>query len=623
MKPLLVALALALAPAAAPAPAPAHAPAPAPSDPAALEIAAVEHELARGLAGLRLPDSPAPYHAVLHIVRAQVLSIDGSYGGIITDVLEDQAVAAVEVRVGAPARDQSGLFGQDGWQIKFNLSLEPSPALTRNKAWLALDQAFRRATATFAQKSAILARLADEPLPADLGARPEPIPRQPAPAPAGGALERGALRTLVQQLSKRFADRPEIDNGDVYLQVLRTHITTITSEGVVLHEQRDRAVLAVLADTRALDGMHLDHGAAIHLQELPKATDELRRRAEQMVDRTLGELAALADAPMLEEDYDGPILFSSVAASQLLAATVAVHAGGNPAPLGDGGRVRDFEPHWQDSLSKSVLPNFLDLEDDPREGFGRLALDAQGFVPKPVTLVKGGVLQDLLMTRTPNERRAASNGRARLSPALALGPAITNLSMRSKKRGLPRKALEKELLRRAREDGYDFAYVVEELRDGNILGPVGREGASSYSTGRKVALPLPAAIYRVDAGGERTLVRGAMLAPASMRVLRRIRAVGVAGPALPLRIGPGPTGGFGAETGMDGILSNTVDVTVSAPELVIDGLELLVERSENERLPLLEHPLRRGQGPQEEDAADEAAAPEPSLKSTSGTRSPG
>ncbi len=600
MKPLALAALLLLAP--APTPAPAAAPAPGPMlgvDPTSLEVAAAEQELARAVAGLRLPDAPAPYLATAWLVRAEVLSIDGSYGGIITDVREDQAAAAVEVRVGSAERDQSGVFGQDGWQVRFNLPLAPSGPLTRRKLWLALDQAFRKATATHAQKLSILARLAGEPLPADLGARPDPMPRQPVPPPQPSPLDREALRGLAQQLSKRFADHPAIDNGDVYVQVLRSHVTTITSEGMVLHEQRDRAVLAVVADARAEDGMHLDHGAAIHFQDIPKVDDELRKRGEALVDGVLRELEEMITAPMLgeDEDYDGPILFGSTAAAQLLASTVAVHAGGNPAPLGDGGRVRDFEPHWQTMLGKAVLPNFLDLEDDPRDGFGRSAVDAQGFAPKPLQLVKAGVLHDLLMTRAPNRALKASNGRARVTPALSYGPAITNLALKSKKRGLPRKALEKELLRRAREDGYDYAFIVESLRDGNILGPVDREGATSYSSGRKVSLPLPARIYRIDASGKKTLVRGALLAPTSMRVLRRIRAVGAASAALPLRIAPGASGGFVAETGMDGILSNTIDVSVSAPDLLLDGLELVVERGENERLPILEHPLRRGQNP--------------------------
>ena len=64
--------------------------------------------------------------------------------------------------------------------------------------------------------------------------------------------------------------------------------------------------------------------------------------------------------------------------------------------------------------------------------------------------------------------------------------------------------------------------------------------------------------------------------------------------SVPMRIPPGYTGGFGAETGMDGILSHTVDVQVTSPDLLVDGLEVLVERSENERLPILAHPLRPG-----------------------------
>ena len=557
-----------------------------------IEVAAIEQELARGVAGLRLPEAPAPYLAQVQLIRATVMSLDGSYGGVITDVLEDQAAASVEVRVGSAARDQSGTFGSEGPQLRFNISIDPSAALSRRKLWLALDQAFRAATGTFAQKQAILARIAGEPLPPDLGPRPDPLPRQPA-APVGPAeFDREGLRGLVTQLSKRFVDHPMIDNGDVYVQALRTEVTTISSEGMVMHERHDRAVLAVVADARAADGMHLDAGAAIHLQEIPRAGEDLRKRGEQLVDAVLRELEAQVQAPMIEEDYDGPVLFRGAAAAQLLASTVATQVGGNPAPLGDAGRVRDFEPHWQDALDKAVMPAFLDLEDDPREGFGRYALDGQGFAAQPLTLVKGGVLKELLMTRTPNKARAGSNGRARVSPSLRIGPTISNLSLKSRKRGLSRAQLERELLRRAREDGYEFAYVVEALRDNNVLGPVEREGATAYGGGRKVSLPLPARIFRVDASGKRTLVRGAMFSPASMRVLRRIRAVGNTAAPVAMRIPPGYTGGFTAETGVEGILSETVDVQVTAPDLLLDGLELLVERSENERLPVLAHPLR-------------------------------
>lgn len=240
-----------------------------------------------------------------------------------------------------------------------------------------------------------------------------------------------------------------------------------------------------------------------------------------------------------------------------------------------------------------MLPDDLSLTDDPTAaGFGHYERDAEGFAARRIELVKGGVLQALLMTRAPNEHFKESNGHARMSPVLQVGPTISNLSLTSRGRGASGKQLERELIRRAREDGYDFAYVIELLRDGNILGPVPREGAASFGGGRKVAIPIPARVFRVDASGKRTLVRGVVFSPVSMRVLRRIRAVGKQRHEVALRIPVGPLGGFGGETGMDGILSHTVDVQVSTPDLLIDGFELLVERGENERLPTLVHPLR-------------------------------
>ncbi|MEZ4453443.1 MAG: metallopeptidase TldD-related protein [Nannocystaceae bacterium] len=581
------------------------------------EISAIEAELARGLAQLRLTEAPsacdpdddeecderpkaevrgevpAPYFAVVRMVRAQFLSLDGSYGGVITDASERQAVASIEVRVGGPQRDNGGIFGAEGAQARFLIPLDPAADVTRKNLWLAMDQAYRAAAITYAAKQAILARLAGDPPPPDFGPPPETLPRLPEKSVADEPIDREGLRRLAAELSARFSAHPEIDNGDVFIQLLRTETTTITSEGALLRERSDRAVLSVVADTRAADGMHLDHGRAIHFQSAPRADDELRRRGEALVDQVLSELGALAAAPMIEDDYDGPVLFAGDASPQFLASTVATQAGGKPAPLSDGGRLRDLEPQWQDDLGKEVMPTTIDLVDDPREeGFGRYVYDADGFVAAPITLVRRGELVDLLMTREPNKFRGESNGRCRQSPVLMTGAAISNLRLESKQRGRSRAQLERELLRRAREDGYDFAYVIEQLRDGNVLGPVPREGASTFGGARKIALPLPALIYKVEPGGKRTLVRGALIAPASMRVLRRVRALGDARHTVPMRVQVGAGGGFAGETGMDGILSHTVDIQVAAPDLLLDGLELLREQGEHERLPELVHPLR-------------------------------
>lgn len=567
--------------------------------PAGSEASALRSELERGLKGLHLEESPAPYFAELRMVRAQMLTLDGSYGGVITDLHETQAGGLVSIRVGSPEEGSGGFFGP-ATEASFVLPLDPDPGASSKKLWLAMDAAFRGATAAFNAKQAVLARLAGEPPPPEQSPAPKPFvglewasgEQVDAPRPAL-EFDRAGLKELVAKLSARFGDHPKIDNGDVMFLFLRSHELVITTQGVVSGQAHDRAVLAVVADTQAPDGMRLDHGLALHFSEIPAPTPGLMAKGEQLVDQVLTELEQLAAAPMLEEDYDGPILFEPTAGAQLLATTVAVHAGGEPAPLSEYGRVTELEPHWQDRLGRAVMPSWLDLIDDPTaSGFGHYEVDADGVPAQRLELVKSGVLSELLMTRTPNEDIRESNGHARMTPALGTGPSISNLTLSSRKSGLDDRRLEKELLRRAREDGYEFAYVVESLRDGNVLGGVQRESAILYGGGRKVTMPLPGRVYRLDADHKRTLVRGALFSPVSMRVLRRIRAVGRKPEAIPMRLVPGVVGGFSAEVGVDAVLTQTVDVEVTTPSLLIDGFELLVERGEHERLPTLVHPLR-------------------------------
>lgn len=558
------------------------------------EVDAIRGELQRGVGKLRLPDAATPYRAEARMVRADLVSLDGSYGGLITNVMERQAIGTVDMRVGSPARDNGNFFGSQSGIARFEVPLEPAPSYVRKKVWLGLDQSFRGATQSYAQKLVVLERLAGDELPADFTPAAGPVTRLAEMNTT--AIDRDGLGALVSSLSARFESHPAIDNGDVHFQLLRSHETVVATDGVIVQYARDRAVLAVVADTKADDGMHLDHGLALHFSSIPVADDGLLEQGEKLVDQVLVQLEELAKAPLMEEEYDGPILFEATAAAQLLASTVATEVAGTPPPLGESGRIMELEPAWHKRLGKTVMPPFIDLVDDPSlDGFGSFEIDAEGVRPQRLAIVERGQLATLLMTRTPNGKLGRSNGRARMTPSLESGPTISNLSLESSRRGLSTSALEREVLRRAREDGYEVAYIVETLRDGSILGPVPRESAAAYAGTGKLNLPLPARVYRLEPGGKRTLIRGAVLAPASIRVLRRIRAVGQSSESVPMRISVGSFGGFGADVGMDGVLSQTVDAQVTTPALLVDGLELLVERGEHERLPILRHPLRAGE----------------------------
>jgi TldD protein len=571
------------------------------------ELAAMQAELARGVAQLRLPDAAEPYAAELRAVRADSLILDGSYGGVISDMFTREALASVTVRVGSHARDNGNFFGAGNVQPNFQLGFHPDPIAARKRLWLALDQSYRAACAGYKAKLSAIDRLADKDLPVDRTKLPEPNPiidlawapkatTLVDPDSARASFDRAGLRELAGELSGRFATHASIDNGDVIIQVLRSHETLLDTEGIALGRVYERAVFGVIAQTQAQDGMELDHGLALHFQRAPTAS-ELREQGAALVDQVLRELEEFVAAPMLDEDYDGPILLGPTAAAQLLASTIPVQAGGDPAPLSDYGSLLEYEPHWQERLGKAVMPESIDLVDDPlAPGFGHYVRDDQGIAAQRVELVRAGVLHSLLMTRRPNAHIDQSNGHARATAGGYLGATISNLTLSSRKRGLDQAKLERELLERAHEDGYEFAYVIDSLRDGSVLGSVPRDSAALFTSGRKISLPLPSRVFKLERKGSgtvRTLVRGALIAPLSMRVFRRIRAVGAVAQTLPLRLSPGMAGGFGAELGLSSLLGQTVDAQVTTPALLIDGLELIVEHGENERLPILDHPLRR------------------------------
>jgi TldD protein len=577
-------------------------------EPGESELAALHAELLRGVAELRLPDAAEPYAADLRLVRVDSLVIDGSYGGVIEDLLTRESIGSVSVRVGSLARDNGNFLGSGEVQPNFALPYTPDPIAARKRLWLAMDTSYRAASAAYKSKLSAIDRLADKQLPDDRSPLPEPVVEL-AWAPSSKVLvdpptdptqfDRAALHALAAELSGRFSTHPSIDNGDVIIQAMHSDELGLGSEGAVIGRSFDRAVLGVVAQTQAPDGMELDHGLSIHLQKLPTA-EELRAVGTALVDQVLRELEEFVAAPMLDEDYDGPILLGPTAAAQLLATTIPVHAGGEPAPLSDYGRLLEYEPHWQEQLGKPVMPDFIDLIDDPlAPGFGHYTRDDQGVAAVRLELVRAGVLHTLLMTRRPNEHIDQSNGHARATPGGFLGATISNLSLVSRKRGLAREKLERELLDRAREDGYEFAFVIDSLRDGSVLGPVPRDSAAVFASGRKVSLPLPSRVFRLERKGNeivRTLVRGALIAPMSMRVFRRIRLVGDRAETLLMRLAPGMAGGFGVDLGLSGLLGQTVDAQITTPALLVDGIELVVERGENERLPILDHPLRRKGG---------------------------
>ena len=70
-----------------------------------------------------------------------------------------------------------------------------------------------------------------------------------------------------------------------------------------------------------------------------------------------------------------------------------------------------------------------------------------------------------------------------------------------------------------------------------------------------------------------------------------MRAVGVAPDFSRFGVPPGVGCGLGAALGVEGILTETVNLQVTTPAWLVEGLELVPVRGEAPRAPRLRHPL--------------------------------
>jgi hypothetical protein len=176
-----------------------------------------------------------------------------------------------------------------------------------------------------------------------------------------------------------------------------------------------------------------------------------------------------------------------------------------------------------DRLGKHIAVSHLTATDDPgQESWtspsgtkvsltGHFPIDDDGITPRPITLVKEGVLQTFFMSRVPTRAIAVTNGHARGEQGSTGNLFVTTSQPQ------PLATLKKKLIELAKEEDVDCGLMISQLP--NRLDA--RPGAQS------VQLPnLPTQVLRVCADGKEELVRGYAFKPTSSRVLKDIVGMG-------------------------------------------------------------------------------------------------
>jgi len=458
-------------------------------------LQAMRAELERSKTALKLEGMAAPYYIDYHVTDMDAHAAEAAFGALRTNVRLRFRFLRVVVRVGDYKQDS--FFGQGQGGLDF-MPLDNDLVALRHQIWLATDNAYKAATESLTAKQAKLKQYTvDQPV--DDFAHADPVVSIGPPAKLD--FDAQPWLKMLQNSSALYKTDPQIESFEAALNFGAVTRYFVSSEGAAVRSGQNVYELRIAGSTQAEDGMRLDrsHGYSVtNIKELP-SEDTLLADTTKL----LATLKQLRDAPIVDEEYRGPVLFSADAASTVFADLVGENILGLKPDLGQPARTKGA---FATSYKSRVLPDFLSVVDDPtlasmngRSLMGKYEVDDEGVKAESVSVIENGKLVNYLIGREPIRDFPASNGhgRARI-PQNSPGPSIGNMIVRSSETSSPEE-LKKKLIEICQQRELPYGYYVE------TLGPQ----------------RVPRLLYKVwTKDGHEELVRGATFGDLDTRSLR-------------------------------------------------------------------------------------------------------
>lgn len=463
-------------------------------------LKAMLQELDRSQKKLQFENFQKPFFIQYRIEDVDEFETRANYGAPLGSRRSHQRVARVTVLVGDYKIDNSSPRG-DG-SVQFTTIDSDSIAL-RSALWSATDTAYKAALHAFTQKQAALKQVQTPPQ-ADDFSREKPTVVLESPQHldlnedewSNRVAEASGVYSTAQE-AKSVANDIQLSSANFVARVATRYL--VNSEGTIVRRNQPYFAEGLALMMQASDGMRLErsygsHGTALSQIDSP---DTFKKHVVGLL-TTLDELR---HAPLVEEEYHGPVLFSNDAAADVVDALVSPAIVAVRPELGTEARTRG---PYASSYHSRVLPDFLDVTDDPNKKFvgsqgliGAYAVDDEGVPAQSVPVVVHGKLQNYLIGREPVRDFPQSNGHGRAIFGGPARPFAGVLEVRASE-GSSQEELNRKLLNLAKDRDLKDVFYVETM------------GAEL----------TPRLLYRITPDGKRELVRGAMLEDLDHRSLR-------------------------------------------------------------------------------------------------------
>ncbi len=541
---------------------------------------------------LSVANLDVPYYIEYSLDDAYNFTATASLGGLLSVSNSRGRLPITRVRVGDYKFDNTNYLYSDYFSGSRydpeNLSLDDNYGVLRHSLWLSTDRAYKTAVEAIARKRAALKNITqNQDLPDFWKAEPfqkiQAIQRQPVDA--------SKWTSRVRDYSAIFGKYPEVLASGVQFSALQSTHYMLNSEGTTIRIPDSVFFVQARGSGQAADGMSVRDAVVLQSLDLGKLPPEAEM--QKAITEVAEHVKALSAAPV-GEVYSGPVLVEGMASAQLFAELLGGNLNVPRKPIGEPGRaVPFFASELEGRIGSRILPEFLTVVDDPTQTnykgtplFGQYDVDEEGVVPKPLTIVEKGKLQNLLLTRQPVKGFEASNGHARLPGASgARSAAFSNLFVRSsesvKAEDLKKRLIEMVKQRNkpygiiVRKMDYPSSAAVDEVR--RIMTGIAQSGGSS----KPVSIPI--LVYRVYPDGREELVRGVRFRGLSVRSLKDILAVSEETYVFHVMDNLAPFALMGA----GGYITAE---SVVAPSMLFEDLELEKPQDDQPKLPIVPPP---------------------------------
>ncbi len=519
---------------------------------------AMQDEMQRALANLRLQDQANPYYIAYWLMDETQLSVSANMGSLAPAVYDPEnnrrLYAQVFVSVGSDKQDGLGfaMVEEYAWEArKFRLpgkQVSPSYDGIRQGLWQLTDQAYVQAVDLYKQKQAYKQKKnISDTLPDVVAEKPAHFVQEIKPFPLPD-IER--LKTDVQQISALGKTVSFVESFEANLFVIQDDFYFLNSRGAFAQYVEPFGRLRLNAVFRQADGKKSTVGFNIWLRDLSaKELARAKAEAEKFLIRIKQAHKAKSG-----EAYVGPVLLKPAAAARFIKRAV----------LDDIEKSKPFLLAYSDTDTSAgklykkrdlrVSTDLLTIYDRPLtaqfDGFSLARfkpVDSEGVAGQDLTLIANGHVQAFPLSQRPLDKKHHSNGHGFIEGLYGPREKLTNVFIEPKEQ-LTDEQMEEKLLARCRELGLEYGYI---LYNADPAGDLGIERIYTKD-GRKETI--------LDLTWDGNFF--------TQRDLRAVRAVG----------------------GEMQVAFNFGDEVLIAPSVLMDEVELVPQEHKPHRAPFVSRP---------------------------------